>query len=185
MTPVGFVDLPVEPELRQIQPADARRKDAPGLKVFVSYAHGNYKLWDKLRVHLDILTNERLVSVWWDGKIRPGSEWDDAIRRELKEADIIVLMLSNEFFASKYIAGVELKEAIRRQQAGEADILPVMLEDSPAFGEHAWLKNLQTVPVVKGQLRQLSGFSPCVTGWNKVQEALRGMITEVVTRRKG
>ena len=106
------------------------------------------------------------------------------IRRELKEADIVVLMLSNEFFASRYIKGVELKEAMRRQQAGEAEILPVLLEESPAFRKQTWLKELQTVPTVNGRLKPLTGFNPSVNGWNKVQEALREMIAEVAKRRR-
>jgi len=181
----GPVEVEVTPQLEQVQPAKARRKGAPKLKVFVSYAHANYKLWDRLRTHLDILKNERLVSWWFDGKIRPGSEWDDAIRKELREADIIVLLLSNEFFASRYIKGVELREAKRRHDAGEAGILPILLEPSPAFAKQAWLKKLQTVPVVRGELRPLSGFNPQVTGWNEVQVALRGMIAEVAEGRKG
>lgn len=78
-------------ERNQVQPAKARRKGAPKLKVFVRYAHANYKLRDRLKTHLDILKNERLVSWWFDGKIRPGSEWDDTIRKELREADIVIL----------------------------------------------------------------------------------------------
>ncbi len=178
------VDLPVTPELEQVQPARARRKGAPRLKVFVSYAHANYKLWDKLKTHLAILENERLVSCWFDGKIRPGSEWDDAIRRELKEADIVILLLSNEFFASKYIKGVELREARRRQQTGEAEILPVLLEESPALDGQKWLKQLQIVPSVNGQLRPMTTFNPSVNGWNQVQKALRGMIAEVAGRKR-
>ena len=150
----------------------------------MSYAHANYKLWDRLKTHLDILKNERLVSWWFDGKIRPGSEWDDAIRKELREADIVILLLSNDFFASKYIKGVELREARRRQQTGEADILPVLLEPSPAFASQAWLTKLQTVPVQKGQLRPLTSFNPSVVGWNEVQLALRGMIAEVAARKR-
>ena len=184
VTHAGPQQIEVTPQLEQVQPAKARRKGAPKLKVFVSYSHANYKLWDRLKTHLDILKNERLVCWWYDGKIRPGSEWDDAIRRELKEADIVILLLSNEFFASKYINGVELREAKRRQQIGEAEILPVLLEPSPAFVKQTWLKKLQTVPVVNGQLRPLSGFKPAVTGWNEVQVALRAIIAEVAERRR-
>ena len=95
----------------------------------------------------------------------------------------MILLLSNDFFASKYINGVELREAKRRQQTGEAEILPVLLEPSPAFAKQTWLKKLKTVPVVNGQLRLLSGFNPAVTGWNEVQVALRAIISEVAGRR--
>lgn len=184
VTARGVIELPAEKELEQVQPAKARRKTAPKLKVFVSYAHANYKLWERLKTHLDILKNERQVSIWFDGKIRPGSEWDDAIRKELKEADIVIVLLSNAFFASKYIQGVEMKEARRRQQVGEAEILPVLLEPSEAFTKHRWLRDLQAVPSVKGQLRPISSFNPGVNGWHLVEQALRGMIEEVAQRRR-
>jgi len=183
MTRMGVMNLPVTPELEQVQPAKARRRGAPKLKVFVSYAHENYKVWDRFKTHLDVLKNERLISWWYDGKIRPGSEWDDAIRREMKEADIVILLLSNAFFASKYIKGVELREARRRQQAGEAEILPVLLEPSAAFAQQKWLRQLQTVPNQNGQLRPMTSFNPSVNGWNQVQKALRGVIAEVAARR--
>jgi internalin A len=183
MTRSGARNLPVTPELEQVQPAKARRKDAPKLKVFVSYAHANYKVWDKLKPHLDVLKNERLVSWWYDGKIRPGSEWDDAIRKEMKDADIVILLLSTAFFGSPYIQGVELQEARRRQQIGEAEILPVLLEPTEAFAQQKWLRQLQTVPNQNGQLRPMTSFNPSVNGWNQVQKALREMIAEVVARR--
>ncbi len=183
MTRTGAQNLPVTPELEQVQPAKARRKGASKLKVFVSYAHANYKVWDKLKPHLDVLKNERLVSWWYDGKIRPGSEWDDAIRREMREADIVILLLSTAFFASKYIKGVELREARRRQQAGDAEILPVLLEPCDAAIGQKWLSRLQTVPNQNGQLRPLTSFNPSVNGWNQVQRALREMIAEVAARR--
>ena len=60
----------------------------------------------------------------------------------------------------------------------------MLLEESPAFEKQAWLKTLQTVPVVKGKLRALTSFNPAVTGWNEVQLALRGMIAEVAGRKR-
>ncbi|MEQ1750653.1 MAG: COR domain-containing protein, partial [Prosthecobacter sp.] len=185
VTPVGSKLMDVTQELEQVQPAKARRRGAPKLKIFVSYAHANYKVWDKFKPHLDVLKNERLVSWWFDGKIRPGSEWDDAIRKEMREADIVVLLLSTAFFGSKYIKGVELQEARRRQQTGEAEILPVLLEPSEAFANQKWLSKLQTVPNQNGQLRPLTSFNPSVNGWNQVQKALREMIAEVAARRGG
>ncbi|MES2709754.1 MAG: COR domain-containing protein [Verrucomicrobiota bacterium] len=183
VTKAGPQSVEVTPQLEQVQPAKARRKGAPKLKVFVSYAHANYKLWERMKTHLDILKNENQVSVWFDGKIRPGSEWDDAIRTELKQADIVILLLSNAFFASKYINGVELKEARRRHGTGEATLLPVLLEPSEAFSKHKWLNKLQAVPSVNGSLRPITSFNPAVNGWNLVDKALRSMIEEIAAQR--
>ena len=184
ITSSGPQSLPVTPQLEQVQPAEARLDTAPRLKVFISYAHANYKAWESFKAHLDILKNNNQVDWWFDGKIRNGSEWDDAIRKELKEADIVILLLSNGFFASKYIQGVELLEARRRQQMGEAEILPVLLEPCAEFGDHPWLKKLQTVPSVNGQLRPITTFNPRVNGWHQVDQALRKMIAEVAKQRR-
>ncbi len=184
MTANGSLNLPVEPELERVEPATARRDDAPAMRVFVSYAHANYRAWDRLRVHLDVLANEGVVKWWYDGKIRPGAEWDDTIRRELREADIAVFLLSNDFFASSYITGVEFKEAVRRHELGELEIVPVLLEDTPSFSRQRWLKRLQAVPTVNGRLRPLNSFNPRVAAFVLVQEALRATIKEVVERRR-
>ena len=184
VTSRGSVELPVKPELEQVQPAGARTDDAPKLKVFVSYSHKNYKEWDKLKAYLDILTNEGKVKWWFDGNIREGSDWDDAIRKELNEADIVVLLLSTGFFASNYINGVELRTARSRREMGKAEILPVLLEPSPASESHGWLRRLQTIPSVTGQLRPITTFNPRVNGWALVDKALREMIEHVAARRR-
>jgi hypothetical protein len=179
VTSDGTTDRPVEPELGKVQPAEARQDNAPESKVFISYAHKNYKHWERLKVRLDILTNERLVKWWFDGKIRPGVDWDNTIRQQLKKADIVVLMLSNDFFASDYINSVELKEAMQRQQAEEIRIVPVLLEDIPALKKHEWLKKFQTVPRSKGRPKPLDSFNPHANGWSQVEEALRSTIAEI------
>ena len=69
--------------------------------------------------------------------------------------------------------------ARQRRQNGEADILPVLLEPTPAFANHPWLKDLQTVPNSRGELRAVTSFTPRNTGWNHVQTALRRVIAEV------
>jgi len=182
VTARGAIEMPVTPELEQVQPADARKKDAPQLKVFVSYSHADFKVWEQFRDYLNILKNHGLVRWWYDGKIRGGNDWDDSIRRELLDADVVILLMSTPFFASPYINGVELKEAQRRHQLGKTEILPVLLSPSADFASHAWLKKLQAVPSVNGQLRPLTSFTPKVNGWHLVDLELRKLIAEIAAR---
>lgn len=183
VTPEGTKMVEATPELAQVQPKTAREEAAPRLKVFVSYSHLDYKAWNHLKTHLDVLKNEGLVSWWFDGQIRAGTTWDDIIRKEMKEADIIVLLLSNGFFASAYIKGVELVEAHRRGTAREAEVLPVLLEPTPPHSTHPWLKEVQTVPSEAGKLKPISKYSRPVHGWANVQQALREVIAAVVASR--
>ena len=184
VTSRGSLELPVQPELEQVQPAEARTAAAPKLKVFVSYSHKNYQEWERLKAHLNILTNRGKIDWWFDGKIREGSKWDDAIRKELRDADIVILLLSTGFFESKYIDGVELKEARKQNEAGRTEILPVLLEPSAEFAAHEWLKTLQTVPSEEGKLKPISKFNPRVNGWHLVDSALREAIDFVASRKE-
>lgn len=70
----GAQQVPVTPQLEQVQPAEARKGKPPELKIFVSYSHADYKVWDRFKPYLDILKNDGLVRWWFDGKIREGSD---------------------------------------------------------------------------------------------------------------
>jgi internalin A len=183
VTSKGTSLMDASQELEQIQPAAARQESAPMLKIFISYAHYDHPVLERLKTYLDILKNNGEVDWWFDGKIRKGSEWDDAIRLELEEADIVMVLLSNAFFSSKYIQGVEMREARRRQQTGDIEILPVLLEPTEEFAKHKWLNKLQTVPSQNGQLRPLTSFNPRVNGWSHVDKALREMIADVAAKK--
>ena len=176
------VELPVTPELEQIQPAAARTDAAARLKVFVSYSHVDYKQWELLRPHLDILKNEGEVEWWFDGKLRAGISWDETIRRELEAADIVIFLITNDFYASGYIQGVEVKEARKQREAGKTEIVPVLLAPCEAFRSDQWMKSLQAAPVVEGQLRDIISFRPHKTGWDAVQKELRKVIKEVAKK---
>lgn len=43
------------------------------------------------------------------GKVRPGEEWDNEIKRALAASDIIFLLLSPDFLATDYICNREWK----------------------------------------------------------------------------
>ncbi len=184
VTTEGSQNLPVTPELEQLQPKGAREPSAPRFKVFVCYAHSDNKLWDKFKVHLNILQNEGLVSWWFDRMIVPGAAWDDVVRRKLMETDIFVLLVSNHFFASDYIQSVELQAARERVEEGGASILPVLLETCPSVENHPWLKSLHFSPIVDGRPRALRSFNPSINGWSLVQVSLRKVIEELAERRK-
>lgn len=171
------------PELKPLHPSKGPQESEPMLKIFISYAHANHKYMKDLETYLEILKNKKQVSWWFDGNIHPGSNWDNAIRNQLEEADIMIVLLSNAFFRSKYIQGVEMNKARQRLQKGYTKILPILLEPSQEFENHKWLSSLQTAPSKHGQLRPLTSFNPRVNGWNHVDKALREMILEVAARR--
>lgn len=97
------------------------------LQVFVSYSHKDEPLKIELGNHLKLLEYQGLISVWHDRKILPGDEWDHQISQSLEQADIILLLVSSDFIASKYCWDIEVKRAIELHEFRRAVVIPVIL----------------------------------------------------------
>ena len=97
------------------------------LKVFLSYAHEDEPHRQTLANHLSALEDEGLIAIWHDRKILGGDEWAVSIRDALASADIVLLLISADFLASKYANDVELTAAISRHDAGQTQVVPVIL----------------------------------------------------------
>ena len=98
------------------------------VKVFCSYSHRDEKLRDKLAQHLRILEHQGVIESWHDRKISAGTEWAQAIDESLNSADIILLLVSDNFLASDYCYGLEMKRAMERHEAGAVRVVPILLK---------------------------------------------------------
>ncbi|UKO99944.1 toll/interleukin-1 receptor domain-containing protein [Nostoc sp. UHCC 0870] len=96
------------------------------IEVFISYSKQDKELRDGLLSHLRPLEREGIIT-WHDRQILPGTEWDEEIKARLNAADIILLLISADFLATDYCIQVEIPEALRRHEAGEATVMPVIL----------------------------------------------------------
>ncbi len=99
------------------------------IKVFISYAHEDREFVDKLNKHLASLRRKE-VDQWEDSEILPGASWNQEIERKLREARIILLMISPDFLDSEFIYGHELPIALKRHRNGDAVVIPVILRSS-------------------------------------------------------
>jgi hypothetical protein len=95
--------------------------------LFFSYSHKDEDLRDQLEVHLSMLKREGLIEAWHDRKIPAGDEFDGAIDEKLESADIILLLISADFLASRYCYDVEVQRAIQRHEQRSARVIPVIL----------------------------------------------------------
>jgi len=102
------------------------------VRLFFSYSHVDEALRDRLETSLAMLRNEGLIESWHDRRIVAGDEIDAAIDEELEKAEIILLLVSPNFLASRYCYGIEVKRAMDRHKAGSARVIPLILR--PANG---------------------------------------------------
>src|SRR5262245_41244834 len=98
--------------------------------VFISYAHADEKLKNRLLVHLGALKRERLIGVWHDRMLSPGENLDRAIEAELAAADLVILLVSPDFINSDYCTEKEMQRAFARAKDGRCKVVPVILKPS-------------------------------------------------------
>jgi hypothetical protein len=120
------------------------------VKVFISYSHKDEALRDSLATHLSNLQWQGIISSWYDRQLVAGMEWDDKIKTELESADIILLLISPDFIASKYCRDIEIPMALQRHEARQAYIVPVILRpfdwfDAPFAKLQAFPKDAKPV----------------------------------------
>ncbi len=114
------------------------------LDVFISYSHRDEKLRETLGLHLASLQRQGVIKSWHDRKISAGTEWKQAIDENLNSAEIILLLISENFIASDYCYDLEMQRAIARHDAGEARVIPIILK--PVDWSGAPFGKLQALP---------------------------------------
>src|SRR6266566_5726524 len=97
------------------------------IEVFICYAHQDESLMRELEHQLSTLEQQELITIWHDRMIAGGADWKQEIDKHLNAARVILLLVSANFMASKY-SQVEVKRAMERHDAGEAQVIPVILK---------------------------------------------------------
>jgi hypothetical protein len=117
----------------------------PPLSAFSSYSRKDEKLRAKVAAGLVGLERDELITKpWCDRKITAGTEWQPEILGNLQRADLVLLLMTNNFISSDYCMK-ELALALDRHQAGKARIIPIVLEF--ADWKIGPLSGLQALPV--------------------------------------
>jgi len=98
--------------------------------VFISYSRKDKKWLERLRVHLRPIERTHNIEIWDDSKIEAGSKWKDEISNALNTADVAVLLISANFFASDYISSDELPPLLQAAERGGTTILPLIISPS-------------------------------------------------------
>jgi TIR domain len=145
----------------------------PSFNIFLSYSHQDEPLKDQLNVFLAPLRRNGKIAVWHDHQILPGQEWDAAIKQELTEADIILLLVSPHFLASDYIWQHEISKAMERHERRETTVVPIILK--PCDWTEMPFAKLQALPrnakPVTQHTDQDEAFMDVVKGIKRVLEA--------------
>jgi formylglycine-generating enzyme required for sulfatase activity len=154
--------------------------ERPPIRVFFSYSHEDDRHRIRLEKALKLLERQGLIDTWSDRKLLPGDRWEEGIEEELERADLILFLVSDDFIASEFIWGREMKRALEREEKGEARVVPVIVR--PCDWHTAPFGKLQAVPK-DGLAVTHSDWGSEDEAWADVARRLRTAVEELA--RKG
>lgn len=139
-------------------------------QVFLSYASEDADLVKQLVKHLKPLERTGEVRFWHPGMVRAGESWQDEIQERLKDARIILLLVSASYLASDW-AWREAELALQRHQAGAAMVVPVILR--PCAWQSSELGHLQALP---RDLSALSARADADEAWAEIVREIKTLL---------
>ena len=103
-------------------------------KVFLCYARSDnrhddprHRWLDRVRTHLKAY--RRSFEVFHDSNLEGGEAWEKLILQQAAECHVAILLISGPFLASDFIVQRELPILLRRWQAGEVLLLPLLISE--------------------------------------------------------
>lgn len=144
------------------------------MKVFISYSHKDQDLFSELELRLrgldDIFPD---IDAWSDQRIQAGDDWHGEIQAALNAAQVVLLLVSPEFKASRYIREHELEPALARHARGECVVAPVIVRSTPFWDQSAFA-HLQALPT----------GGKHVKSWPDPDEAWTDVVTRLMAMAK-
>ncbi|QBD78587.1 TIR domain-containing protein [Ktedonosporobacter rubrisoli] len=114
------------------------------IKLVYSCAPDDYRLLEKLSSHLHPLVSKGWLSEWHEQLIPAGTDRALERRQAWSSADILLLLLSADYFKSEDYNSPEMLQAFQRQQLGQLLIVPVLVR--PCAWETTEVAHLQCLP---------------------------------------
>lgn len=134
------------------------------LYLFISATPADTLFKDALVKHLASLRRAGKIEIWSEGEVALGAVWDTVTKQQLQQADVVVLLLSDDFMASDRIWENELKESLERRAKGDAVmLLPILVR--PCVIKNTVLETIQGLP---RDGRAVSQYSNQDEAWYKI-----------------
>lgn len=112
--------------------------------IFISYSHADK---DKLTLLVEKLKSSGFSDeeIWFDKHIKPGGDWRDEIEEKLKEAYVVVVIVTSESMRSTYVT-YEWSWAL----GYGIPVIPLLFENIPYAGIHSRLGTIQHINCIQG-----------------------------------
>lgn len=142
------------------------------MHIFLSYSRENTVYMEGVEKALKPLVRDKKITLWIDkNNILPSYFLNKKIIAQIKKADIVLLLLSVDFWASEYIRDRELPLILSEHQKRGVLIYPIILEDIKDYTKHAELKEITAAPFDEnGKLTPIVDFKVINRAYNQISE---------------
>lgn len=111
-----------------------------------------------------------MITIWSDRQISAGTDWTQEINASLEESNLILLLISSDYLASP-ASDQEMKQALKRAQAGKAKIIPIILR--PVDWQASPLSSLQFLP---SDARPITTWQDNDAAWENIAKGIREVV---------
>ncbi|MCI0471460.1 MAG: toll/interleukin-1 receptor domain-containing protein, partial [Candidatus Aminicenantes bacterium] len=115
------------------------------INIFISYSYQDEEWKDRLLSKIRVLGKEGLVSIRENRQIEKGQDWSTEIEKALREADIVILLISADYLTSDFILNEEIPSILERSEKKGLKVLPVIVRPCP-WRMVPWLSKAQVFP---------------------------------------
>ena len=136
-------------------------------QLFYAYATADARQRDQLEKHLRVLKQRGVLSKWDAREVGPGSRWRSEVSPQVKQADVVLLLMSSDLVSSDYVNSPEVTFALERHRRGETRVIPVLLRPV----------NLKSTPVAA--LPSLPRDGKPVTRWSNSDAAFQAIMNGI------
>ncbi len=158
------------------------RRDKPTsaqLRLFISYSRKDDRYREELKSHLTLMQRQGIIDTWYDQLTPAGKKWEAEIAQHLAEDEIIVMLISADFISSHYCYVNEMEQALRRHDAGQACVIPVLIRKCDYKG--APFAKLQMLP---DHANPIAKSSDKDSAWTRVAEEIRKAAERLIAERQ-
>lgn len=142
--------------------------------VFYSYSRHDLIPMTELDGWLSEMRSKALIKTFWDRNMELGREWHSEVLEELKDADIVLFLVSPNFLTSRYCQQVELPKTIELHNNSLVRAIPIILR-SCDWHETA-LGRLQAIP--RGGI-PIADASNLNEAWGEVTRSIHAVVEQV------
>ena len=141
------------------------------LKLFIAYAHEDESFKDELTKRLEPLKQKNEIKVWHDGELVLGYKYPEAIDRHLKNADVVLYLVSADSLAS-----IECNKEIASALDNQKRFVPIILRECDWKRHEVSGSSIADFPALPKDSKPIDSWEKKDEAWQNVIDGLRKIL---------